>query len=61
MGNWEREMKNWTDMNVVVYHGNQASRNLLVETEFYFRNNKVDFLFSPLGCHLIFVFNFELG
>jgi SNF2 family DNA or RNA helicase len=42
MGNWERELRNWTDMNVVVYHGNQASRNLLVETEFYFRNEKVN-------------------
>lgn len=30
MGNWEREMKNWTEMNVIVYHGNQTSRNLIV-------------------------------
>ena len=42
MGNWEREMKNWTDMNVIVYHGNQASRNLIVETEYYFRDKNHD-------------------
>ena len=42
MGNWERELKNWTDMNTIVYHGNQASRNLLVETEFYFRDQRVN-------------------
>jgi SNF2 family DNA or RNA helicase len=38
IGNWEREIRTWTNMNVVVYHGNQASRNLIVETEFYYRN-----------------------
>ncbi|KAI8897954.1 SNF2 family N-terminal domain-containing protein [Globomyces pollinis-pini] len=39
MGNWEREMKGWTDMNVIVYHGNQNCRNLIVETEFYYRDS----------------------
>ncbi|KAJ3261825.1 choline dehydrogenase 7 [Boothiomyces macroporosus] len=39
MGNWEREMKTWTTMNVIVYHGNQTSRNLIVETEFYYRDS----------------------
>ncbi|KAJ3193623.1 choline dehydrogenase 7 [Irineochytrium annulatum] len=40
IGNWEREIKNWTDLNVVVYHGNDTSRNLIVETEFYYRDGK---------------------
>lgn len=31
-------------MNVVTYHGNQNSRNLLIETEFYFRNDKGEFI-----------------
>jgi superfamily II DNA or RNA helicase len=44
MGNWERELKTWTEMNVVVYHGNQASRNLIVETEFYYRNDDGDMI-----------------
>eukprot|EP00842_Homolaphlyctis_polyrhiza_P001258 jgi/Hompol1/2132/HPOL_002827-RA len=39
IGNWEREIRGWTDMNVVVYHGSQPSRNLIVETEFYFRDS----------------------
>ncbi|KAI8589488.1 SNF2 family N-terminal domain-containing protein [Geranomyces variabilis] len=38
IGNWEREIKTWTDMNVVVYHGRDVSRNLIVETEFYYRD-----------------------
>ena len=40
MGNWEREMRTWTNMNVICFHGNQASRNLIVETEFYFKDEK---------------------
>ncbi|KAJ3290493.1 choline dehydrogenase 7 [Borealophlyctis nickersoniae] len=40
IGNWEREIKTWTDMNVVVYHGRDVARNLIVDTEFYYRNEK---------------------
>ncbi|KAI9002707.1 SNF2 family N-terminal domain-containing protein [Gaertneriomyces semiglobifer] len=40
IGNWEREIKTWTDMNVVVYHGRDVSRNLIVETEYYFRDER---------------------
>ena len=40
MGNWEREMRTWTKMNVITFHGNQPSRNLIVETEFYFKDDK---------------------
>jgi chromodomain helicase DNA binding protein 8/chromodomain-helicase-DNA-binding protein 7 len=40
MGNWERELRTWTTMNVICFHGNQASRNLIVETEFYFKDSK---------------------
>ncbi|KAJ3102292.1 choline dehydrogenase 7 [Phlyctochytrium planicorne] len=40
LGNWEREIKQWTNLNVVVYHGNDVSRNLVVETEFYYRDAK---------------------
>jgi SNF2 family DNA or RNA helicase len=38
IGNWEREIRTWTDMNVVVYHGRDVARNLIVETEFYYRD-----------------------
>ena len=40
IGNWEREIVGWTDLNVVVYHGNDKARNLIVDTEFYYRDAK---------------------
>jgi SNF2 family DNA or RNA helicase len=39
IGNWEREIRTWTDMNVVVYHGRDVARNLIIETEFYYRDS----------------------
>ncbi|KAJ3031256.1 UNVERIFIED_CONTAM: choline dehydrogenase 7 [Siphonaria sp. JEL0065] len=38
IGNWEREIQRWSEMNVVVYHGRETARNLIVETEFYYRD-----------------------
>lgn len=38
--NWQREIEAWTDMNVVVYHGSGASRNMLQEYEYHFKNDK---------------------
>lgn len=35
---WERAFRAWTDLNVVDYRGSQFSRNLLVETEFYYKD-----------------------
>jgi SNF2 family DNA or RNA helicase len=42
MGNWEREIRGWSSMNLVTFHGNGNARNLIVETEFYYRDEKVD-------------------
>ncbi|ORY40365.1 hypothetical protein BCR33DRAFT_740236 [Rhizoclosmatium globosum] len=42
IGNWEREIQRWSDMNVIVYHGRETSRNLIVETEFYYRDSNHD-------------------
>ncbi|KAI0223821.1 hypothetical protein L0F63_002341 [Massospora cicadina] len=39
---WEREFRGWTKLNAVVYHGNSFSRNLIVETEFYYKDSKGD-------------------
>ncbi|XP_032875675.1 chromodomain-helicase-DNA-binding protein 7 isoform X2 [Amblyraja radiata] len=36
--NWEREFRTWTAMNVAVYHGSQASRQMIQAYEMYFRN-----------------------
>lgn len=38
--NWQREIEAWTDMNVIVYHGSSASRNMIQEYEHYFKNEK---------------------
>jgi SNF2 family DNA or RNA helicase len=35
---WEREFRAWTDFNVIVYHGSAKSRNLIIETEYYYRD-----------------------
>ncbi len=38
--NWQREFELWSDMNVIVYHGSQTSRNMLAEYEMYYKNEK---------------------
>jgi len=38
IGNWEREIRTWTDMNICVYHGKDTARNLCVDSEFYFKD-----------------------
>ncbi|KAI0220864.1 hypothetical protein L0F63_004948 [Massospora cicadina] len=35
---WEQEARTWTTLNVVVYHGSPLSRNLIVDTEFYYKD-----------------------
>ena len=35
--NWQREFDGWTDMNVIVYHGSQTSRNMIQEYEMYYK------------------------
>ncbi|XP_025832998.1 chromodomain-helicase-DNA-binding protein 7 isoform X3 [Agrilus planipennis] len=38
--NWQREIESWTDMNVVVYHGSSASRNMIQEYEMFYKSEK---------------------
>uniref|UniRef100_A0A915AAX0 Chromodomain-helicase-DNA-binding protein 8 n=1 Tax=Parascaris univalens TaxID=6257 RepID=A0A915AAX0_PARUN len=35
--NWQREFETWTDMNAIIYHGSAASRQLIQQSEFYYR------------------------
>lgn len=35
---WQREFEAWTDLNVIVYHGSKASRDVMFEYEFFFKN-----------------------
>lgn len=37
LGNWEREFEQWTDMNVIVYHGSAISRQVIQNYEFYYQ------------------------
>lgn len=36
--NWQREFETWTDLNVIVYHGSVASRNMIQEYEMFYRH-----------------------
>uniref|UniRef100_A0A8C5HFC4 Chromodomain-helicase-DNA-binding protein 6-like n=1 Tax=Gouania willdenowi TaxID=441366 RepID=A0A8C5HFC4_GOUWI len=36
--NWEREFRTWTNMNVIVYHGSQISRQMILQYEMFHRN-----------------------
>ncbi|XP_028263102.1 chromodomain-helicase-DNA-binding protein 6 isoform X2 [Parambassis ranga] len=36
--NWEREFRTWTHMNVIVYHGSQISRQMILQYEMYHRD-----------------------
>jgi chromodomain-helicase-DNA-binding protein 7 len=38
--NWQREFELWSDMNVIVYHGSQTSRNMLAEYEMYYTDKQ---------------------
>lgn len=40
--NWEREFRTWTELNVVVYHGSQASRKTIQAYEMYYRDAQVN-------------------
>lgn len=42
--NWQREIESWTEMNVIVYHGSAASRNMIQEYEMYYKNEKGQFI-----------------
>jgi chromodomain-helicase-DNA-binding protein 7 len=39
VGNWEREFEQWTDMNVLVYHGSTVSRKIIQDFEFYYQKS----------------------
>ncbi|XP_057701605.1 chromodomain-helicase-DNA-binding protein 6 isoform X1 [Corythoichthys intestinalis] len=39
--NWEREFRTWTRMNVIVYHGSQISRQMILQYEMFHRDAQV--------------------
>uniref|UniRef100_W5MKR0 Chromodomain helicase DNA binding protein 6 n=1 Tax=Lepisosteus oculatus TaxID=7918 RepID=W5MKR0_LEPOC len=38
--NWEREFRTWTEMNVIVYHGSQISRQMIQQYEMYYKDEQ---------------------
>ncbi|XP_035517364.1 chromodomain-helicase-DNA-binding protein 6 [Morone saxatilis] len=36
--NWEREFRTWTNINVIVYHGSQISRQMILQYEMFYRD-----------------------
>lgn len=39
--NWEREFRTWTEMNAIVYHGSQISRQMIQQYEMVYRDAQV--------------------
>lgn len=50
--NWEREFRTWTELNVVVYHGSQASRKTIQAYEMYYRDTQVSMTTVCVRCCL---------
>ncbi|VDP79496.1 unnamed protein product [Echinostoma caproni] len=40
--NWQREFENWSDFNVVIYHGSSTSRNMIQEYEIFYKRRPSD-------------------
>ncbi|TRZ01219.1 hypothetical protein DNTS_006047 [Danionella cerebrum] len=38
--NWEREFRTWTELNVIVYHGSQISRQMILQYETHHRDEQ---------------------
>ncbi|GFR06003.1 chromodomain-helicase-DNA-binding protein 7 [Trichonephila clavata] len=52
IGNWQREFETWTDLNAITYHGSSPSRNMILEYEMYWKNEK--------GERILDVFKFQV-
>lgn len=37
---WKREIEEWTDMNAVIFHGSAEARDLIYNTEWFFKDEK---------------------
>uniref|UniRef100_A0A6I8R080 Chromodomain-helicase-DNA-binding protein 8 n=1 Tax=Xenopus tropicalis TaxID=8364 RepID=A0A6I8R080_XENTR len=57
--NWEREFRTWTELNVVVYHGSQASRKTIQLYEMYFKDPQGKIIKGAYKFHAI-ITTFEM-
>ena len=51
--NWQREFELWSEMNVIVYHGSQTSRNMLAEYEMYYKDGKGEKMADVFKFHVL--------
>uniref|UniRef100_A0A3Q2QI98 Uncharacterized protein n=1 Tax=Fundulus heteroclitus TaxID=8078 RepID=A0A3Q2QI98_FUNHE len=49
--NWEREFRTWTHMNVIVYHGSQISRQMILQYEMFYRDAQGNTVSGGLKFH----------
>ncbi|KAG1963214.1 chromodomain-helicase-DNA-binding protein 6 isoform X1 [Pimephales promelas] len=49
--NWEREFRTWTEMNVIVYHGSQISRQMILQYETYYRDEQGNIMTGQFKFH----------
>ncbi|KAK7915970.1 hypothetical protein WMY93_011731 [Mugilogobius chulae] len=49
--NWEREFRTWTHMNVIVYHGSQISRQMILQYEMFYRDTQGNTIPGGLKFH----------
>uniref|UniRef100_A0A671KD87 Chromodomain-helicase-DNA-binding protein 6-like n=1 Tax=Sinocyclocheilus anshuiensis TaxID=1608454 RepID=A0A671KD87_9TELE len=57
--NWEREFRTWTEMNVIVYHGSQISRQMILQYEMYHRDEQGNIVSGQFKFHGI-ITTFEM-
>ncbi len=56
---WIREFTGWTDLNIIIYHGNMISRNAIREYEFYYKDPKTDKNITECFKFDVLITNFE--
>ncbi|XP_051996999.1 chromodomain-helicase-DNA-binding protein 6-like [Xyrauchen texanus] len=49
--NWEREFRTWTEMNVIVYHGSQISRQMIQQYEMHHRDEQGNIVLGQFKFH----------
>uniref|UniRef100_A0A673LFU3 Chromodomain-helicase-DNA-binding protein 6-like n=1 Tax=Sinocyclocheilus rhinocerous TaxID=307959 RepID=A0A673LFU3_9TELE len=57
--NWEREFRTWTEINVIVYHGSQISRQMILQYEMYHRDEQGNIVSGQFKFHGI-ITTFEM-
>uniref|UniRef100_A0A6Q2ZQK5 DNA helicase n=1 Tax=Esox lucius TaxID=8010 RepID=A0A6Q2ZQK5_ESOLU len=57
--NWEREFRTWTEINVIVYHGSQISRQMIHQYEMYYKDQQGNIVSGGYKFHAV-ITTFEM-